>query len=211
MYYKQIVLLLTLSLCCATARAQKSRQPGHTRPRAKPSRPAGKVIRLLPPSVSLPLVTRTYLDLFLRLKQGRVQTIKVVKGHFPKGPKLIPRFTGRFRVLLYTHGLLRDRLAFNFPLTAGAGEPTALNRNLDRSLARGVSARMRVRVPWDSRITRLEVLDRATKRVVQVSLKRLLPAALPLKTKNLRTVTFGRPRASPKKKAVQQKKKGRNK
>lgn len=190
---KHIVILFTLVTPWATATAQPARQPGHTRTSrgVRTSAPTGKVVNLTR-GAPRPMVTRGYLDLSVELKRGKLTVLKVTRGVFPRS-RLIPRFSGRYRVLLYSHGLLRDRVSFNFPLTAGAGDPSPLNTRLDRSLARGVSARTSIRVPFDARINRILIKQRKSKTAVKVDLKKLLPPPLPLKTRNLRTVTFGRP------------------
>jgi len=190
---KHIVILVTLTAPCAAATAQPARQPGHTgspRGKASPS-PTGNVVNLTR-GAPKPMATRGYLDLSVDLRRGKLSVRKITRGSFARA-RLIRRFTGRYQVLLYSHGLLRDRIAFNFPLTAGAGDPSPLNTRLDRSLARGVSASTSVRVPFDARINRMLIKRRESKKTVKVDLKKLLPPALPLKTRNMRTVTFGRP------------------
>lgn len=203
---KHIVTVITLVMPGATATAQPARQPGHSGAvkgaKGKKStekanrRPTGKVVNLSR-GAPKPMVTRGYLDLRVDLRRGKLKVLKVSRGAFARA-RIIPRFTGRYRVLLYSHGLLRDSVSFGFPLTAGAGEPSPLNTRLDRSLARGVSARTTVRVPFDARINRILIKERKSKSAVSVNLKKLLPPPLPLKTRNLRTVTFGKPGAKKK-------------
>ncbi len=191
---KHIVILATLTSLGSTAWAQGARQPGHTPATdgKKPVRPSGKVVNL-DPKAPRPMVTRGYLDLRLQLKRGTLSVLKVTRGVLARARPL-PRFAGRYQVSLYAYGKLRDRLQFNFPLTAGAGEPGPRNARLDRGLALGVTARTTVRVPFDARINRVLIgKRRSKKKPLEVDLKKLLPPPLPLKTKNMRTVTFGRP------------------
>ena len=190
---KHIVILLTLAVPCATATARPARQPGHTRDTRpqKTRTPTGKVVNLTR-GAPKPMVTRGYLDLSVALRRGKLSVLKIKRGALPR-PGLIRRFTGRYQVALYTHGLLRDRVFFNFPLTAGAGDPSPLNTRLDRSLARGVSAQTTVRVPFDASINRVLIGARRSKHAVAVDLGKLLPRPPTLRPQNLRTRTFGRP------------------
>lgn len=193
---KHIVIAVTLVALGSTASAQRARQPGHTPTTdgKKAQKPSGRVV-VLDRRAPKPMVTRGYLDLRVQLSRGALTVLKVTRGTLPRARPL-PRFSGKYHVSLYSHGLLRDRLHFNFPLTAGAGEGPR-NARLDRSLARGVTARTTVRVPFDARINRILLGERRSRKPpVKVNLGKLLPPPLPLKTRNMRTVTFGRPGSS---------------
>jgi len=139
-----------------------------------------------------PLMTADYLDISLELHQGRVRVLSLRQGSFNKGPTRIKRYSGRFAVQLYSHGLLLDVVRFNFPLTGGAGQRgLGANQALGNSLARGVKARITVRVPSDKRINRVRVKDLQSKQIVEVKLGRLAPPTPSPATKNLRLSSFG--------------------
>lgn len=157
-----------------------------------------------------PLMTADYLDLSLELHQGRVRVLSLRQGSFTKGPTRLKRYSGRFAVRLYSHGLLLDVVRFNFPLTGGAGERgSRANQALGKSLARGVKARITVRVPFDKCINRVHVKDLQSKQILEVKLGRLAPPPPFPSTKNLRLSSFGtRKPDSARKKPQKTRKKG---
>jgi hypothetical protein len=191
----RLIAALGLSLAgVPAALAAPASQPagGHSLP-TWPARPD-------PP----PLTTSGYLDLDLKLAKGKLSVLGIRKGRFPGGARRLPRFRGTYVVLLHSHGALLDVVRFTFPLTGGAGKRTrAPVLQLDQSLARGVSARTRVRVPFDSRVTRILVRDLVTNGQVEVDLRAVRPTSVPFSPPNLRTSSFsapGKPRTPPAKK-----------
>ncbi len=150
-----------------------------------------------------PLTTSHYLNVKLTYRQGKVTPGSVTKGQFKQGPKLLTRFAGRHVLRLYSHGRLLDQVRFNFPLTAGAGEKNPAQEKLGNGLARGASASITVRIPWDDRITRVDLVGTSLKKPVALNLKGIVKQEK-LKTKNFRTVTF-QPRMGTKNKKQQTK------
>lgn len=137
-----------------------------------------------------PLVTADYLEIKLNYKKGQFSVIGLKRGTFKKGPTRIKRFHGQYAVLLWSGPTLLDLVRFNFPLVAGVDGTDALNEDLDRELAAGASSRITVAVPFDSRITRLCILDVKRNTQTPVSLEAFLPPTdLPV-VPNLRTVMF---------------------
>jgi hypothetical protein len=142
-----------------------------------------------------PLKTIDYLDLRLSLAKGRVTVDKLTKGRFAK-PTRLRRFRGRFEIHLFTAGLLRDVVRFNFPLTAAVGEPPVPSSNrlgLGLGLSKGVNrARTKVRIPFDARINRLVIVDTLNKKKFKVDLSPVLPKPLKHSPRGgLRTGAFG--------------------
>jgi hypothetical protein len=175
-----------------------AQRPGHL---GKPSPPKVRVQQQRARSVPRwprradppPLKTRDYLDLKLSLAQGHLKVDKLIKGRLPK-PALLKRFRGRFEVRLFTAGLLRDVVRFDFPLTAAVGEqPVPASGRLGLGLSKGVRrARTKVRIPFDSRINRVVIVDTLKKKRFKVDLSPVL--AKPLKHSprgDLRTRAFG--------------------
>jgi hypothetical protein len=147
--------------------------------------------------------TAHYLDIKVQLRSGKLHVLGVRKGKFSAGPTSIPRFRGRFAVKLYTHGLLRDVVRFDMPLTGAAenkdvpGKGTALGDRLGLGLAKGVAAKISVRVPFDDRITGAVVFDSVSKKTKKVNLSSVVsPQPKPKVPANLRTRSIGK--ASPK-------------
>jgi hypothetical protein len=130
--------------------------------------PAPRPLRLDPRDPE-PLVAQDYLDLTLALHHGALQVVGVRRGSLPR-PQPILRFRGQYQVRLYAGQQLLDLVRFSFPLTGAAGERTVPNMQLDRSLARGVSARTEVRVPFTPQVTRITVLDTRTGSLAPVDL-----------------------------------------
>ncbi len=137
-----------------------------------------------------PLTTSSYLDVKVSYRQGKSRVLGVSKGVFPDGPKLITRFHGRHQLSLYSHGKLLDVVRFNFPLTAGSGEKTPAQEKLGEGLARGASAKITVRLPWDDRVTRILLTDGRGGKPLLLNLKGIVKKEPKLKAPNLRTVTF---------------------
>jgi len=145
------------------------------------------------------MVTAHYLDISVELKGGKLRVVKLAKGEFSAGPVTIRRFRGRFEVRLHAHGLLLDVVRFDLPLTAAAedqtspGKSTSLGDRLGLGLAKGVTGRTVVRVPFDDRFTRAAIHDTVSRKVVKVDLTVVLPP--PPKTRpatDLRVRSFGK-------------------
>jgi hypothetical protein len=186
-----------------------AQHPGHLG-KPPPSHPGGKKpikIGELPrwprKADPQPMRTTQYLDIKVRLRGGKLGVLGVRKGKFPAGPTLIRRFRGRFVVKLYTHGLLRDVVRFDMPLTgaaenrAGTRGGTALGDRLGLGLAKGVSATTSVRVPFDERITGAVIHDSVSGKNTRIDLSSVVsPQPRPKVPGNLRTRSIGK--ASPK-------------
>ncbi len=133
-----------------------------------------------------PLLTAEYLEITLEHRQGAMKVLAVEKKSFARPQVLLPRFRGRFEVrLLSPSGQLRDVVRFDLPLTGGAGPPRSPDQDdvLGRKLSLGVSAKTRVRVPFDAGIASAELYDSLNKRSLAVDLSRFQPGGLPLRVK----------------------------
>lgn len=141
-----------------------------------------------------PLVTRHYLEIEVQLRQNALRVEKVTKGSFAK-PTAIPRFRGRFEVQLYAHGLLRDVVRFDLPLTggadSGAGGGSGLGDRFGLELSKGVTGKTVVRIPFDKSVNRVLIHDTLTRKTVTVDLSPVLPKQPKPKPENLRTRSFG--------------------
>ena len=131
-----------------------------------------------------PLTTVEYIDLRLRLANGRLAVQQVRKGAFHRfKATTLPRFGGKFAVNLYRGKRLLDLVRFNFPLTGGLthaplGMRGGMGTRFDVRLARGVSATVTVRVPWDRRIDRVTVSGHGVT-TVDIDLSTVLPVGPP--------------------------------
>ena len=138
-----------------------------------------------------PLTTSQYLDIRLAYHRGKVKVLRVHRASFSKGPRRLPRYAGRHELSLLSHGVLLDLVRFSFPLTAGSGEQTPAQEKLGNDLAKGASAKITVRVPWDDRVTDIVLTDTGGDgKAVVVGLKGVREEEEKPKTKNLRAVTF---------------------
>jgi hypothetical protein len=146
-----------------------------------------------------PLITAEYLELSVaRAKDGALRVLKLARHAFARPQAIAPRYRGRFEAKLYgPGGLLVDVIRFDFPLTGASDGAKGALDPLGASLARGVEARVLVRVPFDRhRTTALVLHDTGTRATTPVSLTAFLrpPAAPPpLDAGKLRTGTFRPP------------------
>jgi hypothetical protein len=172
--------------------AALGQHPGYLGRQAAPPRVRAKPLPRWPRKVDPePLSTKHYLDLHLELVKNKVKVIKVVKGTFASGPRVLPRFRGRFEAQLFSAGLMIDVVRFDFPLT-GSGAARPGRGGLDSALSKGVAARTRVRVPFDERITRATIVDTQSKQKVPVDLSPVgvRPKVKPKLPSDLRTSVF---------------------
>lgn len=141
------------------------------------------------------LHTREYLDVTVAKTSKGLKVASVKRGKL-KPKEKIRRYHGRFEIRLYTHGLLRDRLHFSFPLTlARQTAPAGLGRALEVGV---VKARTQVRVPYAPNLTHLVVVDsRSGDKARHVLAKpKKLDSELRLPGPT-RTSSFGIPSAAP--------------
>jgi hypothetical protein len=127
-----------------------------------------------------PLLTAEYLELLVAREKGALRVVSVEKRGFSKPQVLLPRFRGRFEVRLFAPGgQLRDVVRFDFPLTGGAAPAVSPDQDdvLGRKLAMGVSARTRVRAPFDQRIASAVIFDSLSKATVRVDLSKFVGGA----------------------------------
>ena len=149
-----------------------------------------------------PLTTTEYLDVTVKLHDGKLSVAAVKKGRFPVA-RQIKRFRGRFEARLYAAGLLLDVVRFDLPLTAAAESQdrpagTSLGDRLGMGLAKGVSARTTVRIPFSERVGRVVIHDTLTRKQTPVSLDTVRPPPpKPALPGDLRTRSFG-PKPPPK-------------
>lgn len=181
-------------LPASTAEAQ---HPGHLgKPPPTRIRPQRQVVPKWPRKPDpQPLTTTEYLDVDVKLKDARLTVLSVKKGRFPIA-RQIKRFRGRFEARLYAAGLLLDVVRFDMPLTAAAesqDQPggTSLGDRLGMGLAKGVSARITVRVPFSERVSRVVIHDTLTRKQTPVSLDAVRPPPpRPALPGDLRTSAF---------------------
>jgi len=190
---RAFVLLMVLG--SSTALAQ---HPGHL---GKPPPTRVRVERHVVPkwprkADPQPLTTSEYLDVSVELHDGKLTVASVKKGRFPVA-RQIKRFRGRFEARLYAAGLLLDVVRFDLPLTAAAESQdrpgsTSLGDRLGMGLAKGVSARTTVRIPFSERVSRVVIHDTLTRKQTPVSLDKVRPPApKPALPGDLRTRSFG--------------------
>jgi hypothetical protein len=184
---------IAVSIVVAFPSHVEGQHPGYLGKRVAPARVRAKPVPTWPRKVDPePLRTSQYLDLHLALIKNRVKVIKLAKGTFASGPKVLKRFRGRFEARLFTAGLLIDTVRFDFPLTGGASTRSGRGDGLGVALSKGVSAKTRVRVPFDGRITRVMIVDTRTKKKVPVDLSPVgvRPKVKPKVRSDLRTNVF---------------------
>ena len=145
--------------------------------------------------------TSQYIDIVVQVDRGTLRVVAVRKGRFSAGPTVIPRFRGRYELKIYAHGLMRDVVRFNMPLsdtagtaaTAGAaarrsGQGASLASRMGLGLERGVKARLTVRAPFDRSVTRAEIFDSKSGTTTKVDLSGVVLARPGIKAPtNLRT------------------------
>jgi|GEM_PF-6898306 hypothetical protein len=114
------------------------------------------------PAVIRPLVTRFTLDVDLELNKGKVTLSTYRKVDLGK-KTLLPRFKGNYTLQLFSLGELRDQIRFDFPLGAMSARAKA-------SAPTNLRARTTVRVPQLDSITRMVVVGRDSKKVLEIPL-----------------------------------------
>ena len=134
----------------------KNRSTGQT---AAPGSPAGVASKPHKSSKRRirPMRTAQFVDVTIQRSPSGLKVLSQRHGRLSKSARL-PRYAGPFEVLLYCGKRLRDRLHFSFPLTLG-GMPGMRVPDLDRDLARGVTAVTVVRIPYDPSLTHIVVRD----------------------------------------------------
>ncbi len=119
-----------------------------------------------------PLFSRRLLVVDLYYAKGRVHTSSVETRVFPKRIR-IPRFEGRFEARMYRNEKMLESLRFDFPLLGDAETFTRTGDIIWKRFQKGLQSRIRLRLPWDNPVDRVEILDLKRKRSVNVDLSLL--------------------------------------
>lgn len=166
------LFLTVLSAAAAVALAIWPGCPAAAAPGPRGSRPLPYWRQAADPE---PLRTAEYLEFLVAREKGALKVVAVERHAFSKPQVLLPRFRGRLEVrLLAPAGQLRDVVRFDFPLTGGAAPANSPDHDdvLGRQLAMGVSARVRVRAPFDAGVASAVLFDSLSKVEVHVDLSR---------------------------------------
>ncbi len=137
-------------------------EPGETReavPVPKPEKEP-EPVSVDPPDPA-PITSQDQLDYLFAFEKGEVEVLshrKVRLAH----PESTVRRVGRFAVEFRVGSQLLERVRFDFPLL-GATEVEG-----DQAIENGLSTQKRVRVPFVERATSVRVLDRKTRKVVEL-------------------------------------------
>ena len=149
--------MLVQGAAAAPVRAEsKYRATGRTATQGSPAGAASKPGKNSKRSLR-PMSTAQFVDVTIQRSPSGLKVLAQRHGRLSRSARL-PRYAGPFEVLLYSGKRLRDRLHFSFPLTLG-GMPGMGVPDLDRDLARGVTAVTVVRIPYDPSLTHIVVRD----------------------------------------------------
>ncbi|MFH2008377.1 MAG: hypothetical protein ABI333_17460 [bacterium] len=126
------------------------------------------------------MTTREYLEVTLGYDRGKLLQRSLRKRRFSK-PRKIKRIVGRFLARLYAGKQLVDVVPFNFPLLAPAENFTPTGRRIAQRMEANLRTAVRIRLPYLSRINRIEIRDIGTRRhwALDLSPLRPRPAARP--------------------------------
>lgn len=118
-----------------------------------------------------------YADVDLKFAGGEVQVVKVTPGKFAK-PTALPRFRGRFTLIVAQGKKNLVELDFDFPLLAlEAPDATDEARKLGQQIRKGVTASTTVRVPLPEGADSLAIYDSQTHKTFKAPLAS--PASAP--------------------------------
>lgn len=138
-------------------------EPGPTR-EAVPVPPPKKVDE--PVNLDLPdpapLSSKDQIDYLFAFEKGEMSMISERAITLPHPAPTIRRM-GRFAVEFWIGAQLLERVRFDFPLLGGTEVEG------DQSIEQGLSAQTRVRVPFVERATSVRVLDRKTRKVLELA------------------------------------------
>jgi hypothetical protein len=125
-----------------------------------------------------PLTTRDYLLVHLRYDRGKLVQRSVARKRFGKRRR-IKRIAGRFLAKLYRGKRLVDVVPFNFPLLAPAENFTRTGHRIARRMEANLRTAIRLKLPWQRSITRIEINDIGTARRWKLNLRSLRPRPRP--------------------------------
>lgn len=110
-----------------------------------------------------PLRGHDQYDLVVEYQRGEVRVLSVKEIRLSQ-PASTVRRVGRFALELWTGQELVERVRFDFPLLGASASGAE-----EDPLGGGLSARTKVRIPASSRATRARILDRKTRKEVEIA------------------------------------------
>jgi len=122
-----------------------------------------------------------YLDVQLRWHTATAELIAARRGHFA-APTTLPRFRGRFTLIVARGNVPLGEVYFDFPLLANAESPdfSSEAQVLAKQLRDGLqTATTSVRVPLPAGTDTLSVYDNLTRKVTTATLASLLAPPTP--------------------------------
>lgn len=108
-----------------------------------------------------PISTTEQLDFVLRFDKGELSVVSKTPIALPLDTPSV-RQVGRFSFELFVGSILLERVRFDFPLL-GAGAPEG-----EDAWEQGLTAETKVRIPYVDRATRARILDRKTRKVLEI-------------------------------------------
>lgn len=138
-------------------------EPGPTReavPVPKP-KPEPQAVILDPPDPA-PISTRDQLEYLFAFEKGEMKVVSH-RAFQVAQPEPTTRRVGRFAVEFWTGAQMLERVRFDFPLLGGTEVEG------DQAIEQGLSAQKLVRVPFVERATSARLLDRKTRKVIELA------------------------------------------
>lgn len=142
--------------------------PIESQPEQDPTLFREKTDHELPPTTTdppdpRPARSRFQYDLVVQFQRGEVKVVSVKEIKLDQ-PASTERKVGRFALELWTGAELVDRVRFDFPLLGATAAGGA-----EDPLGNGLSAQTRVRIPASTRAIRARILDRKTRKEVEMA------------------------------------------
>lgn len=108
-----------------------------------------------------PLRSRDHYDYVVEFDKGDIEIASVKAVHL-KQPRSAERRLGRFAFELWSGAELVERVRFDFPLLG------ASQADEEDPLGAGLSSKAKVRIPASSRASHARILDRKTRREIEI-------------------------------------------
>jgi hypothetical protein len=118
----------------------------------------------------------SYADVDLRWSRGEIAILSLKPGRFKK-PTTLPRFRGRFTLILAQGKKSLAEVDFDFPLlhAAESNDATEDSQRVARLVRDGVTAQTTVRVPFPEGADAVWVYDALTHQSRSAEVQKLLP------------------------------------